>query len=32
MLEEGVAVIGEVGDSDPFLATMDAIATGARTR
>ncbi len=27
MLEEGVSVIGEVGDSDPFLATMDAIAT-----
>jgi len=27
MHEEGIEVSGEVGDADPFLATMDAIAT-----
>jgi hypothetical protein len=27
MREEGIEVSGEVGDQDPFLATMDAIAT-----
>jgi len=26
LAEEGIAATGEVGDSDPFLATMDAIA------
>ena len=32
LAEEGLEATGEVGDADPFSATMDAVAEPARTR